>query len=114
MNHTECKGYLGEWLTILLLICKGYRILKHRYKTPYGEIDIIAKKRRTISFIEVKSRNKLDQCFDAITKKQLQRIQNASEIFMASNKKYSDYCRSYDVALVANWSIPVHITNITN
>ena len=114
MNHTEGKGYIGEWLAILLLVCKGYRILRHRFKTPYGEIDIIAKKGSTVSFVEVKSRNNLDQCFEAITKKQLRRIQNASEIFISSNKKYTDCSRSYDVILVANWSIPMHISNITN
>lgn len=114
MNHTESKGYFGELLAALLLICKGYRILARRFKTPYGEIDIIAKKKNVVVFVEVKARKTMDKCFIAITRKQLQRIQNASEIFMSMKHQFANCDRRYDVILVANSSFPMHIENVTN
>ena len=113
MNQTECKGYFGEFLAALLLICKGYRILARRFKTPYGEIDIIAKKKNVIVFVEVKARKSMDKCFVAITQKQLHRIQNASEIYLSTKQQFANCDRRYDVILVANYSFPMHIENIT-
>lgn len=114
MNRTECKGYFGELIATLWLFCKGYRILARRFKTPYGEIDIIAKKRNIVVFVEVKARNSMDKCFIAITPKQLHRIQNASEIFMSIKKQFANCDRRYDVILIANASLPMHIENVTN
>ena len=51
-------GLFAEKIAILLLRLKGYQILKWRYKSYYGEIDIVAKKSRVIIFVEVKARIK--------------------------------------------------------
>ncbi|MDR1982507.1 MAG: YraN family protein [Holosporaceae bacterium] len=112
MNHTECKGYLGEIIAVLLLKIKRYKILARRFKTPCGEIDIIAQKNNVIAFVEVKSRKTVDKCYNAITPKQLGRIQRASKIFMSKNKLYQNFSR-YDVILVSNWKFPVHIKNVS-
>ena len=113
MNRTEFKGYVGEYLAMFLLIAKGYSILEHRYKTVCGEIDIIARKKNTIAFVEVKSRKNEEKCLIALTPKQLQRVQNAAQIFFKRNPKYQNYFSSFDVILVADWKIPVHIKNIS-
>jgi len=49
-------------------MAKGYRILAKRFRTPHGEIDIVARRRNLIVFIEVKARASLDDaglCGDA-------------------------------------------------
>ena len=114
MNQKECKGYFGEFLASLLLICKGYRILARRFKTPYGEIDIIAKKKNVIVFVEVKARKTMDKCFVAITQKQLHHIQNASEMYISIKQQFANCDRRYDVILVANFAFPLHVENVTN
>ncbi len=53
-------GLSAETRAAAFLMAKGYRILAKRFKTPYGEIDIVAKKRDLIAFIEVKARARLD------------------------------------------------------
>lgn len=113
MNATEFKGYWGEFLATALLKIKGYSIIAHRYKTACGEIDIIAKKRDVIVFVEVKARKSEEKCFVAITPKQLERVQRASEIFMRSHSQYFGKFSRFDVILVSDWSIPVHIENIS-
>ena len=40
-----------------LLICKGYRILGHRLRTPYGEVDVAAWKDGVLVIVEVKARD---------------------------------------------------------
>lgn len=56
MNHLEL-GALGEKLAVKYLKQKKYKILEKNYKTKMGEIDIIAKDRDFLVFVEVKSRS---------------------------------------------------------
>jgi putative endonuclease len=113
VNSTERNGYFGETIAVCLLKIKGYKILARRYKTVCGEIDIIAKKSDTVAFIEVKSRKNLDKCYTAITNQQLMRIQRASGIFMNKNPNLRKNFARYDVVLVADWKLPVHIENVS-
>ncbi len=56
----------------MLLIAKAYRILARRWKTPFGEIDIVARRRRTLVFVEVKARATLDEAVEAVTERSKQ------------------------------------------
>ncbi|MBO4405928.1 MAG: YraN family protein [Alphaproteobacteria bacterium] len=113
MRKTEFRGYFGEFVAMLLLLCKGYRILKHRYKLSGGEIDIVAKRGNKISFIEVKTRKSEEKCQIAITPRQLRRIRNTSQFFLKNNPKYLHCDLSYDVIFVVDWHLPQHIENIS-
>lgn len=48
-------GARGERLARIYLRLHGYRILQRNYRVAHKEIDIIAKKGRTIAFVEVKT-----------------------------------------------------------
>ena len=48
------RGLSAESRAALLLIAKAYRILERRWKTPFGEIDIVARRRGVVVFVEVK------------------------------------------------------------
>ena len=113
MNSTELKGYIGEWIACIVLIFKGFSIVARRYKTKYGEIDIVAKRKKMLTFVEVKNRKNEEKCFIAITPKQMKRVQNASYMFISRNPKYLNFTTRYDVILVPNWRLPLHIENIT-
>ena len=49
-------GASGEQAAAEFLISQGYGILERNYSAPVGEIDIIAARENTISFVEVKTR----------------------------------------------------------
>jgi Holliday junction resolvase-like predicted endonuclease len=52
-------GLTAESRAAAYLIAKGYRILARRFKTPVGEIDIVARRRGVLVFVEVKARERL-------------------------------------------------------
>jgi len=57
-NDNKSLGILGEDKASKFLSKNGYKILRRNYKCRYGEIDIIARKKKCIAFIEVKLRSK--------------------------------------------------------
>src|SRR5260221_6610880 len=70
-------GLSAETRAAAYLMAKGYRILAKRFRTPHGEIDIVARRRNLIVFIEVKARASLDDAAYAVTPRQQQRIIDA-------------------------------------
>ena len=60
-------------------MAKGYRILAKRFRTPHGEIDLVAKRRNLVAFVEVKARATLDEAAFAVTPRQQARIINAAQ-----------------------------------
>ena len=55
-EHRQQLGIIGENLAVAELTRRGYAILERRYRTRYGEIDIVADDEGTIVFVEVKAR----------------------------------------------------------
>jgi len=56
-GYRQKIGTWGEKLAEEYLISKGYQVLDRNYRTPYGEIDIIACKAGVVIFVEVKTRS---------------------------------------------------------
>jgi hypothetical protein len=54
--RAERRGRVAEWAAVIFLMCKGYRILGHRLRTPYGEVDVAAWKSGVLVIVEVKAR----------------------------------------------------------
>lgn len=52
----QSLGRLGEDLAVRHLEQRGFTILARNYRTPVGELDIVARDRRHLLFIEVKTR----------------------------------------------------------
>lgn len=50
-------GRLGEELAALLLEERDYEILERNYRSRFGEIDIIARRKDILTFVEVKTRS---------------------------------------------------------
>ncbi len=87
INH-YWRGMIAEYITIIFLICKGYRILAHRYKTPVGEIDIIATKENILVAVEVKYRDQMNDTFSAISSASQKRIINAVKWYLTHHQRH--------------------------
>jgi len=105
----EKRGRKGEWLAALFLQVKGYRILDRRVRTPMGEVDLIAKRGRLVAFVEVKHRKTLDLAAESVTQRAWQRIDRASEFWMARHPALADGGWRYDIVAVAPGRLPRHI-----
>ncbi len=57
MENKKEKGFAGEEIAANFLRKNGYQILERNYRTKSGEIDIIARKKKTVVFVEVKTRS---------------------------------------------------------
>ncbi len=55
MGRTQKVGSLGEELVVKFLMKRGYTILDRNYRKPWGELDIVAKEKKKIHFVEVKA-----------------------------------------------------------
>lgn len=86
-KKAEQRGRRAETLAAWLLRLKGYKILDMRYKTPYGEIDIIALKGNILAIIEVKQRPTLREAKEALHTADLTRIQEAAYSYQAKHMK---------------------------
>ncbi len=56
---SQTLGFLGEELAGHYLTRRGYKVLLKNYESPLGEIDLIAKEKGALVFIEVKTRSSL-------------------------------------------------------
>lgn len=106
----ELFGRRGEALAAWFLRLKGYRILACRFRTPAGEIDLVARRFGTLVFVEVKSRRS-DSLEDAWTAVNSRRISSAADYFIARHPRYADTDMRYDVILLAPMTWPRHVVN---
>lgn len=104
------RGMIAEIYAILYLTLKGYSILEWRYKTPVGEIDIIAKRGAVLVFVEVKLRADVDSGMVAITPRMQQRISRAAGYFMASHSRFSALSQRFDAVAVSGFRVR-HLDN---
>jgi putative endonuclease len=102
-------GISAESRACVFLLAKGYRILARRFKTPFGEIDIVARKRNLIAFIEVKARAALDDAAYAVTPQQQARIINAAQVWLAAHEDHANLDMRFDAILIAPKSLPRHL-----
>jgi putative endonuclease len=103
-------GISAESRAAAWLIAHGYRILARRWKSPLGEIDIIATRRRLLIFVEVKARATLDEAAESVTERQKRRIAAAAEAWLARYPQPTIRDIRFDAILVAPGRLPRHIS----
>jgi len=102
-------GLSAESRAAALLMAKGYRILAKRFKTPHGEIDLVAKKRNLLVFVEVKARASLDDAAYAVTPRQQGRIIDAAQGWLMAHPEHAEFDLRFDVILIAPRHLPRHL-----
>jgi len=77
-RRANAAGLDAEATAARLLETAGLEILAARYRTPHGEIDIVAREGNTLVFVEVKARKTLDDAAQAISQRQWARLEAAA------------------------------------
>jgi putative endonuclease len=102
-------GLSAESRAAAYLVAKGYRIVARRFKSPVGEVDIVARRRGVLVFVEVKARSTLDAAAESLLPRQQRRIAAAASAWLAANPGDVDSDIRFDAVLVAPGRIPRHL-----
>jgi putative endonuclease len=102
-------GLSAEARAAAYLMAKGYRILARRFRTRYGEIDLVARRRNLVAFVEVKARASLDEAAYAVTPRQQRRIIDAAQAWLMAHPEHANFELRFDVMLIAPRRLPRHL-----
>ena len=102
-------GVSAEGRAAAFLMAKGYRILARRFRTPQGEIDLVARRRNLLVFVEVKARASLDEAAYAVTPRQQRRIIDAAQAWLMAHPEHADFELRFDAMLIAPRRLPRHL-----
>ena len=109
-RRREAAGRAAEAVAATLLRLKGFRILARRFRSPVGEIDIVARRGRLVAFVEVKVRGDLATAGESVGARQQWRIARAAATFLQKRPELQQLDQRFDVILLAPWRLPLHIS----
>jgi putative endonuclease len=101
VDNRQALGISGENAACDELRRRGYAILERRYRTRFGEIDIVAREGKTIVFVEVKARLTGDfgGAAAAVTRRKQRRIADMAVDYLARHRLHGYPCR-FDVVAI--------------
>ncbi len=104
-RRAERRGRIAERVAEAHYLLRGYQTLHRRFRSAGGEIDLVMRRGDTLAFVEVKTRQTLDDAVFAVTPKARRRIESAARQFIAQSPAYAAYAVRYDILAVAGLSV---------
>ena len=110
-QRAERGGRRAEALAALWLQLKGWSILGRRVRTPVGEVDLVARRGRTLAFVEVKARASAEEAERALDAWRLRRVAAAAEALAHRYSRVGDTIR-IDAVFIVPRRLPRHVPHI--
>jgi putative endonuclease len=110
-QQAEERGCRAETLACWNLRLRGWRILARRARVPGGEVDIVARRGRTVAFVEVKARSSDDAAATSLDEYRLRRVAVAAERFAPRFMRANDDMR-VDAMFVVPGRWPRQLRNV--
>lgn len=107
----EKRGRGAETLACWYLRLHGWRILARRARVPGGEVDIVARRGKTLAFVEVKARGTEEAAAYALDPWRLRRVVVAAERLTPRYIGDEDEVR-IDAIFIVPRRWPRHLVNI--
>jgi putative endonuclease len=100
--HRAAKGRAGEQYAARALEKAGMRILASNFRSPRGEVDLIALDGDTLVFVEVKSwaSQGVDGLEYGINREKQRRIIETAKYFLAAHREYNEMTVRFDVVFI--------------
>lgn len=105
------RGHLAEYVALVHLMLKGYRILGFRLKMPQGEIDILAQKRKRLHLVEVKQRRNHEEAIETVSSIQQERLWQAGLALQEKKPRLRKLDLVIDLYTIAPGKWPRHQIN---
>jgi len=99
-RHTSKQiGDTAEEKAVTYLLKAGLKIIERNYRAKTGEIDIIAKDKDAVVFVEVKFRrnSSFGQPYESVTYQKQQKIIRTAQYFLQKNRKHSNKSCRFDI-----------------
>lgn len=106
------RGHFSEYIALVHLMLKGYRILGFRLKTPEAEIDILAQKGQRLAVIEVKQRRSVLEALHATGPVQQARLRQAALKLIERRGNLRKFDLEIDLYVLPKRGWPKHVRNI--
>ena len=110
-RRSGLSGRRGEWLAVLYLGAKGYRLLERRFGGKGGEIDLVMKRGRTVAFVEVKARATAAEADRSLDAFRLRRVAAAAEALAPRYARAGEDVR-IDAMFIVRGRLPRHVENV--
>jgi putative endonuclease len=107
----ERGGRRAERLAAWWLQLKGWKILGRRVRTPLGEVDLVARRGRTLAFVEVKRRASAEEADLALDEWRLRRVAAAAEALAHLYARGDDDIR-IDAIFIVPRRLPRHLADV--
>ena len=99
---------MAEVVAVVHLVSRGYRIAARNYRSPSGEVDIIARKGELVVFVEVKARDTEEAALMAVSRASQQRIEAAGQDWVMQQPDGGRLSWRNDLIAVLPGRLPVH------
>ncbi|AKR57613.1 UPF0102 protein [Youhaiella tibetensis] len=110
-QRAERAGRRAEFWAAWFLRLKLYSIRAQRYRTPVGEIDLVASRFGVTVFVEVKARARRGHELEALEAVDQRRISRAADYFLTRHPALADSPLRFDVVFLAPFMWPRHLVN---
>ncbi len=107
----EKRGRSAETIACWWLRLRGWRILGRRMRVRGGEVDIVARRGRTLAFVEVKARANAETAAFALDQYRLRRVAVAAERLAPKYLREDDEVR-IDAIFIVPGRWPSHLANV--
>jgi putative endonuclease len=105
------RGHLAEYIALVHLMLKGYRILGFRLKMPQGEIDILAQKGKRLHLVEVKQRRSHEEAIETVSSIQQERLWQSGLALQEKKPRLRKLDLIIDLYMIAPGQWPRHQIN---
>jgi putative endonuclease len=104
MGSRQRIGQWGEQVAAAYLVQRGFEILGCNVRTPYGELDVIARLEKLIVFVEVKTRTGTGMGMpeNGVTAAKQAHLLSAAEHFLQTHPEIDADCRMDVIAVIGS------------
>jgi putative endonuclease len=122
-NGRSEVGKLGEQIAERFLLKKGYQILNRNYRKLHGEIDIIARERKTLVFVEVKTvTREITESItadrykpeDRVDRHKMETVERTAKLYMTESNETEDWRIDVLAVELKKSDLVAHVTHYRN